>query len=258
MSRPNVRAVTCTLGVLFLASVLLIPRVTAAQSTVRASVDSNGVEGNNASGKVKVSASRRFVAFQSLASNLVAGDANGVMDVFVHDVVARTTTRASVDPNGVEGNDRSVFPSISADGNRVAFISWATNLVPPDANGFVDVFVRDVSAGTTTRVSLGLNGAEPDGNSQSAAISPDGRFVAFESQASNLVVGDTNGASDVFVHDLTLGTTSRVSTGVRGESDGDSMFPSIAWEGAAVAFESIATNLVEGDTNASRDVFVRR
>jgi Tol biopolymer transport system component len=176
----------------------------------------------------------------------------------VHDRLTGSTVRVSVDSNGLEGNDHSFSPSISGDGTLVAFISFATNLVPGDMNGRIDVFFRNISAGTTTRVSQGLNGAEANDHSLEPSISPDGGFVAFRSQADNLVQGDTNGQSDVFVYDLTQNTTVRVSVGAGGvEGNNGSFIPSISSGGGAVAFESFATNLVEGDTNGHEDVFVR-
>ncbi|MDQ1535490.1 MAG: hypothetical protein QOF28_3251 [Actinomycetota bacterium] len=188
-------------------------RDTVAGTTSRASVNSSGVEGNGSSPyKPSISADGRYVAFGSFASNLVAGDTNDVLDVFVRDTVAGTTRRASVDSAEVQGNENSFHPAISASGRYVAFDSGATNLVPNDINGLnSDIFVRDTVAGTTARVSV--DSAEVQGNdgSYDAAISADGRYVTFYSGATNLVAGDTNGFSDVFVRDTIGGTTSRVT-----------------------------------------------
>jgi hypothetical protein len=154
----------------------------------------------------------RFVAFLSFAANLVDDDTNGTSDVFVHDRMSGTTTRVSVNSAGAQGDSRSDDrPAISADGRFVAFASLATNLVDDDTNGSYDVFVHDRMTGTTTRVSVNSAGAQGDGASTGPAISADGRFVAFSSFATNLVDDDTNGTSDVFVHDRITGTTSRVS-----------------------------------------------
>ena len=149
-----------------------------------------------------ISADGRFVAFVSFATNLVPGDTNDATDVFVRDRQTGTTRRVSLGPGGVQGNGGSAGPAISANGRFVAFFSAATNLVPGDTNGTADVFVRDRQTGTTRRVSLGPGGVQGDGDSVGAAISADGRFVAFESDATNLVPGDTNGAPDVFVRSL--------------------------------------------------------
>jgi hypothetical protein len=228
-------------------------------TTERVSIDSNGVEGNSGSNNPSISANGRFVAFWSGASNLVAGDTNSSFDVFVHDRQSGTTERLSVDSVGLQGNDDSFSPSISADGRFAAFYSNATNLVAGDTNGQPDVFVRDRVNGTTELVSVATNGTAANSYSHYPAISADGRFVAFHSNASNLVLGDTNGAIDVFVHDRQLGTTERVSVDTYG-AQANSLYSysaSISADGRFVAFWSDAWNLVANDTNGSWDVFVR-
>jgi len=190
--------------------------------TTRVSVDSARVEGNEGSWFPAISVDGRFVAFNSDASNLVTGDTNGHLDVFVHDTRTGVTTRVSVDSAGVQGNEGSFRPAISADRRFVAFVSWASNLVPEDTDGFWDVFVRDTFTGMTTRVSVNSAGVQGNGFSYGTAISADGRFVAFESGASNLVTGDTNATADVFVRDTLTGVTTRVSVdsaGVQGNAD---------------------------------------
>jgi Tol biopolymer transport system component len=168
-----------------------------------------------------------------------------------------TTTRVSVDSFGVQGNALSVASSISADGRFVAFDSDASNLVDGDTNGAPDVFVHDRQTRITTRVSVNSVGVEADGGSFGPAISGDGRFVAFSSEASNLVDGDMTGVRHVFVHDRNTGTTTRVSVDSFGvEGNGFSFTPSISADGRFVAFSSFATNLVEGERNDLRDVFV--
>jgi Tol biopolymer transport system component len=128
-----------------------------------------------------------------------------------------TIERVSVGPNGVEGNNDSLFPAISAHGRFVAFESDAANLEPNDTNGSSDVFVRDRQTGRTTRVSVGAGGAQGNRYSGVGGISADGRYVAFRSYASNLVADDANGEQDVFVHDRQTGRTTRVSVGTDGE-----------------------------------------
>ena len=237
--------------------------------TVRVSVSSAGVEANDGSTFSTISGDGRFVAFQSAATNLVAADTNGVVDVFVHDrdtdadgildePGAVSTSLASVSSTGVQGNDRSEVPSISADGRFIAFDSSADNLVGGDENGYDDIFVRDRVAGTTTLASV--TAGEPcwqDRNSMVPAISPSGRFVAFESGACNLVPGDTNFVGDVFAYDRDAGVMTRVSVdgaGVQGnEGSGDA---GISGNERFVAFASYATNLVAGDGNNTSDVFV--
>ncbi len=227
-------------------------------TTERVSVATGGMQGHADSWFPSISADGRFVAFESLASNLVAGDTNGWPDVFVRDRQSGTTERVSLAPGGAEGDNDSSDPSISADGRFVAFWSWASNLVAGDTNGWADVFVCDRQSGTTERVSLATGGAEGNNGSAYPAISADGLFVAFQSSASNLVIGDTNARADVFVRDRQSGTTERVSVDSAGaQGNLDSWYPSISADGHFVAFFSFSSNLVAGDTNAHEDVFVR-
>ena len=173
------------------------------------SVDSQGNWGNDTSEVSCIAgsvSSTFYAAYDSLATNLVAGDTNATWDIFAFDILLETTTRISVDSNGAQANGASRFPTISADCRYVAFQSDASNLVPGDTNGVSDVFVRDLVAGTTRRVSVGPGGVESNGASTYPVISGDGRYVAFDSVATNLVIGDTNGIEDVFVHDLLGGT----------------------------------------------------
>lgn len=173
--------------------------------TKRVSVASDGTQGNDLSGSASISGDGRFVAFVSAASNLVPGDTNGVFDVFVHDRKTGITTRVSVASDGTQGNADSAFvgaPQLSSGGRFVAFESFASNLVPGDTNGTLDIFVHDRQTGTTTRASVASDGVEGNDQSLSPSISGDGRFVSFDSVASNLVPGDTNGIIDVFLHQL--------------------------------------------------------
>ena len=223
----------------------------------RVSVSSSGVQGNHDSWNANLSGNGRYVAFNSKASNLVGGDTNGERDVFVHDQDAGTTTRVSVDSSGIQGNDRSFDPSMSHDGRYVAFSSDASNLVSDDTNGERDVFVHDQQTGETIRVSVNSNGEEGNDYSNDVTISSDGRFIAFHSDASNLVVGDTNGREDIFVYDQETQETVRLSIDSSGaEANNDSFDANISGNGRFVAFKSLATNLVSGDTNGKWDVFV--
>jgi len=220
----------------------------------------HGVAGQSDGGSLyaEISADGRWIAYQSAATNIVPGDTNGVPDVFLYDVATGTTVRVSVDSAGTQGDDDCLEPALSLDGRFVAIFAYATNLVPGDTNGKPDIFVRDVQAGTTVRASVGPGGIESDGGSRYPSISADGRYVAFESQGTNLVAGDTNAARDVFVHDLQTGATVRASESAGGvEGDGDSVDASISPDGRFVAFESVAANLVAGDGNGASDVFVK-
>jgi hypothetical protein len=201
-----------------------------------------------------ISADGRYVAFSSVATNLVAGDTNATTDVFVRDRVTGTTVRASVSSSGAQATGYSNAPDISADGTVVSFSSSAFDLVPVDSNGVYDIFVRDLTAGTTTRVSVRTGGGEADRTSVPAVLSGDGRFVAFVSGATNLVTGDVNNKDDVFVHDRQTGITERASVSSVGvESNGVSSLPVISYDGRFVGFRTSATNLGSGQGVYVRD-----
>ncbi|MFO0903170.1 MAG: hypothetical protein U0939_09235 [Pirellulales bacterium] len=225
----------------------------------RVSVADDEAQANSSSHYPSLSANGRYVAFVSGASNLVAGDTNGVWDIFVRDLVDGTTTRVSVADDEAQANSVSYYqPSLSADGRYVAFTSWADNLVPEDTNGTWDIFVRDLVDGTITRVSVADDEAQANSSSHYPSLSADGRFVAFQSYASNLVVGDANGAWDIFVRDLVDGTTTRVSVADdEAQANSVSYYPSLSADGRYVAFQSYASNLVAGDANGAGDIFVR-
>ena len=226
--------------------------------TTRVSVDTSGTEANGDSFAPAISADGRFVVFSSAASNLT-GDTNGVDDIFLRDRQENTTTRVSVGFDGREENGGSYSPSISADGQRIAFLSDATNLVLDDTNGVRDVFVIDRQAATTRRASVNSAGdVQANVDSVTPVISGNGRFVAFTSFADNLVPDDLNESSDVFVRDLQANTTTRASTYQGGfEADFDNLRPAISADGRYVAFDSDAANLAWGDTNDAFDVFVK-
>jgi Tol biopolymer transport system component len=233
----------------------------AAGRTERVSVGASGVQGNGPSAQCSLSSDGRFVAFASTAPNLVTGDANGIRDIFVRDRVLRSTERVSVSGNGVAANAPSGQPFISADGRFVSFTSHASNLVGSDTNGVADVFVRDRAARTTRRVSVRSRGGQADGPSSESSLSRDGRFVVFQSVASGLVAGDTNGNSDVFVRDTATGVTARASVSSAGaQADGSSSLGEqlgISADGQLLAFASGAGNLAPDDVNGTSDVFVR-
>lgn len=229
------------------------------RTTERVSVSSSGVEGDGESylHRFGISADGRYVAFYSFSGSLVEGDTNLYNDVFVHDRQTRITERISVSSAGVEGNGNSLFPAISADGRFVSFYSHASTLVEGDDNGFSDVFLHDRLSGETVLVSTGYDGSPANGNSELQALSSDGRWMAFSSEASNLVPGDTNSSSDIFVFDRQSGTISRVSVSSDGnQAQDNSDLPAISGDGRYVAFYSYAENLVQDDSNQHVDVFV--
>lgn len=227
------------------------------RQTGRVSVSSGGGQGNSHSFMGSVSADGRFIAFASLATNLVMGDTNPLHDIFVHDRVTRLTTRVSVSSSGVGANSQCIFPGISADGRYVTFESHANNLVPSDTNFGADVFVHDRETHLTTRVSVASDGSQSDQGGLEPSIDADGRFVTFSSGATNLVAGDTNGRQDIFIHDRLTAETRRVSVSGDGtQANSSSLRSRISANGAVVAFSSLASNLVAGDTNGVFDLFV--
>jgi Tol biopolymer transport system component len=225
--------------------------------TTRVSVDSAGAQANGASLRAVISADGRFVVFDSLASNLVAGDTNGQADIFVHDRQTGATTRVSVSSGGAQANAVSLSPQVTPDGRFVAFASGASTLVPGDTNGAFDIFIHDRLTATTTRVSVNAAGQQGNADSVIPNISADGRFVAFSSVASNLVAGPTSSGTQVYVHDRLTGSTTRVSVDAAGDpGNGFSFNSGMSAEGRFVVFASDAPNLTPGDTNGMRDVFV--
>jgi hypothetical protein len=233
------------------------------QQARRVSLSAQGVQANGASANPAISGDGRFVAFASDATNLVLGDTNGFTDIFVVDVLTGVISRESLGSAGVQANGSSFRPSISQDGRYVAFESTATNLSPLVTAPGTHIYLRDRQTGSTTLVSQSGTGVPGNGASVQAAISADGRYVAFASDASNLVAADTNGVRDVFLRDVVAGSTVRVSVSSSGaQADGASRSPSLnrasgtANDGRYVAFASEAANLVVGDTNGVSDIFV--
>jgi Tol biopolymer transport system component len=285
--------------------------------TIRISIGIDGKEAIASSANPFISPNGRLVVYESDASNLVAGDTNGFKDIFLYDVNAGSNRRISLNSLGGQANGDSYNPSISADGRYIVFESDASNLViqdrggqiPPDTNGVRDVFVYDTQSQTTKRVSLDKKGIEANGASSQAMISANGRFVIFQSEASNLFASDNNNQTNIFVHDLVdnvinltsvipgqdpsisyngrfivyssatqfnssdtnnasdifftdLATSGNylvsVAQGSKGVSGNDGSFkPYISGGARFVAFESDASNLVDGDNNGARDIIIR-
>ncbi|MBZ0314813.1 MAG: hypothetical protein K8L91_00230, partial [Anaerolineae bacterium] len=275
----------------------------------RVSENASGIGGNDGSGVPDISDSGRYVAFQSWATNYVAGDTNSQVDVFVKDTVTCQVWRISMTSDGQQANAASYAPRISPNGRYIAFFSPASNLVAGDNNGNYDAFVvdrllgqitllasyngaipttgsmggvvsdngiaafyavgsfaglgplqyalvRDLNTGVISVVSLDIGG-QPQSAGGELSISPDGRYVAFTT-ATGLVGGDTNGQGDVYLRDRQANTTTWVSVGHFGQQGvGNSMIPSVSPNGRYVSFDSTAENLVNNDTNLFRDVFLR-
>ncbi|MFG1359730.1 tandem-95 repeat protein [Xanthobacter pseudotagetidis] len=217
-----------------------------------------GAPGNSNSYGHQFSPDGSKVLFQSYASDLVEGDTNGFQDVFVKDLETGAVTLVSSSSSGVPGNEWSNGYRFSPDGTKVLFESYAANLVEGDTNGTTDVFVKDLETGALTLVSSSGSGTPGNGFSYEARFSPDGTKVLFQSSASNLVEGDTNGRDDVFVKDLETGAVTLVNSSSSGSpGNGYSYGYQFFSDGAKVLFSSTASNLVEGDANGVDDVFVK-
>ncbi len=220
--------------------------------TVLASVSLDGTSGGSGeSWATGLSTNGQFALFESIATNLVAGDSNNVSDIFVRDIVNNTTILVSANINGGFGSGISRSSVMTPDGRYVAFVSAATNLVASDANGINDVFVRDLQTGTTTLVSVGAQGT---GTSESPDISADGRYVVFYSTATGLAT-NSNSSSDIYVRDLTVGTTKMASFAahaiVQSVFSSTSSFAynhTISDDGQYIAYQAAAANSVSART----------
>jgi Tol biopolymer transport system component len=230
------------------------------------SANASGVQGNGDSFAPAISADGQSVAFESSASNLVAGDTNAVSDVFVWNVQTQTTapgvTRVSVGPAGLEANASSVEPSLSGDGRLVAFSTFASNLTTGVTGTLsANVVLRNIVAGTNTLVSADSGGVARGGSNP--MLSESGTRLAFYSFSSQLVAGDVNNLWDIFVFDSGTGLNTRVSlTSAGGERDQGTesasrvVAPAMSGNGQFVAYATTATNVVPGDTNGLQDIFV--
>jgi Tol biopolymer transport system component len=205
--------------------------------TERISVASDGTQGQYLSTRPRISANGRYVAFDSFSPNLVSGDTNGLTDVFLRDRTAHTTVRLSLTADGKQAYGSSYGASISPNGRYVTFTSDAANLVPGDTNGWADVFWLDRQTGRVAMVSANKTGQPGNGASDTGIVSANGRYVVFESQASNLVSGDTNKSEDVFVKDMTTGSVKRVGLTTAGHQfAGGASHPSMSTDGRYVTY----------------------
>ncbi|MDS4012184.1 MAG: M10 family metallopeptidase C-terminal domain-containing protein [Defluviicoccus sp.] len=221
------------------------------------STNAAGEHGNGFSADPAFSPDGTKVAFRSSASNLVPGDTNENSDIFVKTLAAGAISLVSTAANGTQGNGGSYDPIFSPDGTKMAFRSDASNLVPGDSNGSPDIFIKTLATGAIARISTDAAGAQANGGSGELVFSPDGTKVAFRSDASNLVAGDTNNRADIFVKVLATGAIERISTDAMGvQGNGSSYEPVFSPDGTKVAFRSDASNFVAGDTNGAPDIFV--
>ncbi len=229
---------------------------TTTATTTLISRHTDGTQGGGNSFGPAISADGRYIAYTSWADDLVSGDTNLWGDVFLHDTAHGTTTRVSLHTDGTQGNNVSQNPAISADGRYVTFETFAANLFSGDGNGTYDVLLRDTTTGVTTLISAHTDGTQGDDSSQNPAISADGRYVTYTSNATNLVTGEIFGWGNVFLHDTTTGTTSLISRHIEGDHVPTSSAPAISADGRAIAFTSDANNLVDSDTNDVTDIFL--
>lgn len=223
------------------------------------SVAPDGAPGDGTSMRVTMSADGNVVVFESYAKNLVPDNVADRLNTFLRDRRAGTTRRLSDTWSGGVPFWGSSGPSISPDGRFVAFSSHASDLVPGDSNGYTDVFLLDRATGLTELISVASDGTQGDRHSNLAKVSADGRYVAFSSLASTLVAGDRNEQFDVFVRDRATGTTERVSvatSGAEGDDFSGISAPGLSDDGRFVAFDSVATTLVDDDTNGKEDAFL--
>ena len=225
--------------------------------TTRISVASDGTQGDHLSQTPSISGDGRYVAFASAASNFALNEPF-ISSIFFHDRDTGNTSLVSVNSEGAPANSGAVGPSISGNGQYITFTSGANNLVSEDTNNYDDVFIHDIQTGQTSRVSVASDGSQGNKNSADPSISYDGRYVSFGSHANNLVIGDTNNTWDAFLFDMQLSQTEIISlstTGIIGNLG--SGLPKISSDGQKIGFISNSENIVCGDTNNERDIFVR-
>jgi len=239
-----------------LLSVQSVLRPSSADIQTRISTAAGGAEADDYSTNARFSPDGRYIVFESNATNLVAGDTNNCTDIFLKDLVTGAVTRLSTTANGAEANNYSYNARFSPDGRYIVFESDATNLVAGDTNNRVDIFLKDLATGAITRLSTTADGAEANNHSYDVRFSPDGRYIVFESDATNLVAGDTNNCTDIFLKDLVTGAVTRLPTTADGaEANNHSTNARFSLDGRYIVFESNATNLVAGDTNDVSDIF---
>jgi Tol biopolymer transport system component len=249
------------------------------RTTTRISLRYDGTQTDAQSGFGVISKDGNVIAYESRATEIIKGIKTPATQLYAYDRGRKTTDLISAAFLGGPAGGGSGALSLSDDGRFVAFSSGSADIVPYDVNQRDDIFVRDRQNHTTRRVSVNGVGGEANGASAEPSISGDGRYVAFESQATNLLgidptfqddpksivnpegkldTGDTNDVPDVFLYDLATGSIERDSVSATGEqANADSYASAVSGDGRYVAFVSLASNLVSGDTNNVREVYVR-
>ena len=225
--------------------------------TKRISISDDGTQANGQSGSNDISNNGRFIPFESNATNLIPNDFNQKTDLFVYDSLKQSVELISIAPDGTQANASSSVGSISSNGRYITFASFASNLVAEDNNDQRDIFVYDRILKTTDLISIATDGTQANDTSDASVISNDGRYVAFLSEADNLVPADTNGFADLFIYDRALNTTERINLAPDGtEANSSTNLGSISDDGRYISFTSNADNLVPEDTNGKSDIFV--
>ncbi|MCL4261755.1 MAG: PD40 domain-containing protein [Anaerolineae bacterium] len=223
----------------------------------RISVDSNEAEANDYSRHPAINGNGQRIVFTSDAGNLVAGDGNFTADIFLRDTSTGTTSRVSITDGGGEANGTSWLPDISGGGEHIVFVSYATNLVGNDANGYADVFLRNTGTGRTHIISIATDGTQGNNGSEDPSVSADGRYVAFDSFATSLSPGTSPDLRKLFVRDRTTNTLLLASVSTQGVIGNEaSREAALAAGGRYVTYTSNASNLVANDTNQVADVFL--
>lgn len=200
----------------------------------------------------------RYIVFTALATNIIPNDINGKEDIYIFDTQSGEVKLVSHTPTGFVGNDHSAAPMLSPDGTFVAFRSSASDLVPNDTNGTSDVFLYNIATEEVTRVSVAADGTQANGYSKDAAVCQGGKFVAFTSEATNLVPNDTNGQRDIFIRHTATGAIEIATSSDNGELGNGKSYKSRFLPGCdGLMYATDSSNIVPNDTNGMRDLFLR-
>jgi Tol biopolymer transport system component len=223
----------------------------------RISTSASGAQGDKlVHHGLAMSADGRLVVFPSAATNLVPGDTNGSVDMFVKDVVSGAVERVNVSASGAQTSSYTLMPAITPDGSRVLFVAWGDTLVPGDTEDTPDIFMKDLRTEAITRVNTRPDGTVADAQPYQPSVSADGRYVVFSSLASNLVRHDSNNVDDVFLKDVVSGAVVRLSERFGRQGNNFSVAPTISADGRTVVFATLATNLSPTAATPSSELLV--